>query len=74
MSKYWLAKTVQDILQMNNSLQDRDFKTFSQAQNLQAKQKLYNLKREEISQRLSEYGYKNNVWQDWRNQNFNHGV
>jgi len=74
MSKYWLAKSVQDILQMNNSLQDRDFKTFSQAQNLQTKQALYNSKREEVSQKLAEYGYKNNVWADWRNQEFNHGV
>ena len=72
MSKYWLAKTVQEILQMNNNIQDRDFKTFSQAQNLQAKQALYNLKREEVSQRLNEYSYKNNVWADWKVQNFDH--
>jgi hypothetical protein len=72
MSKYWLAKTVQNILQMNNSLQDRDFKTFSQAQNLKAKQDLYNSKREEVSQRLAEYGYKYNVWADWKIQNFDH--
>jgi hypothetical protein len=67
---YWLKKNVNDILQMNNSLQDRDFKTFAQANNLNAKREYLNMQREEISQMLTEYGFANNNWTDWRNQNF----
>ena len=70
MVKYWLTKSVQDILQMNNFVTDHDFKTFSAAQNLSAKKDLLNSKKEEISQMLIDYGYKNNNWTDWRNQTF----
>lgn len=68
--KYWLAKNVQDILSMNLNLVDHDFKTFSQAQNLKAKQDYYNTKKEEVSQILNDYYYKNNDWLNWRNQQF----
>ena len=70
MVKYWLQKTIQDILQMNLHITDHDFKTFSASQNLKAKQEYYILKCEEISQRLVSYGYKKNDWQSWRNQDF----
>jgi len=68
MVRYWLQKNVQDILQMNNSIQDHDFKTFSQAQNLQAKQQAYRDKREEISQLINDYAYKHNSWTNWESQ------
>ena len=70
MVKYWLQKTVSDILQMNLHITDHDFKTFSSSQNLKAKQEYYILKCEEISQRLVNYGYKKNNWEQWKNQNF----
>jgi hypothetical protein len=67
---YWLEHAVSDILQMNLNLQDRDFKTFAQANNLNAKKDYLNMKREELSQMLVDYGYANNDWTGWRNQSF----
>ena len=70
MLKYWMNKTVQDVLQMNNAITDHDYKTFSQAQNLKAKQDYYNSLKEELSQVLVDYAYKNNSWSEWRSQTF----
>ena len=70
MSKYWLQKEIQDVLQMNNILQDRDYRVYSQANNLKAKQDFYTMKKEEIDKRLSDYGYSDIDWADWRNQIF----
>ena len=70
MVKYWLQKEVNDVLQMNNLIQDHDFKTFSAAQNLTAKQNFYGMKKEELSQLLQDYAYKNNGWTSWNAQNF----
>jgi ABC-type uncharacterized transport system ATPase subunit len=67
---YWLQKEVHNVLQMNNLITDKDFRTFSAAQNLREKRELLNAKREEISQLLLNYGYKNNTWDDWADQNF----
>jgi hypothetical protein len=68
MKKIWLEKEIDNILQMNNLVQDRDFKTFSQGQNMKAKQERYVLMKEEVSQRLVEYGLNNSVdWQAWFN-------
>jgi len=66
----WLSKSVQETSQMRNFVTDRDFKTFSAAQNLSAKIQLLNAKREEVSQRLVSYGYKHNDWSSWQNQEF----
>ena len=70
MTKYWLQKNLNDILQMNNILQDRDYKVYSQANNIKAKQDYYVMKCEEISQRLTNYEYASNDWSSWRNQVF----
>lgn len=70
MVKYWLMKEIQDVVQMNLYLQDHDFKTHSAAQNLRAKQDYLNSKKEELSQLLVDYGYKNNDWEDWKLQDF----
>ena len=70
MVKYWLQKTVQDILQMNNVILDHDFKVVSQAANLKAKQDYYSMKREEISQLLVDYNLRKNPWQSWETQVF----
>ena len=70
MVKYWLHKEVFNVLQMNNMIQDRDFKTFSASQNLREKQAALAGKEEEISQLLLEYEMSNNDWDNWKNQLF----
>jgi hypothetical protein len=70
MVKYWLQKTVQDILQMNVFVQDHDFRTHASSQNLKAKQDYYNMKREEVSQLLMDYSLKYNPWASWETQVF----
>ena len=70
MSKYWLQKEISDVLQMNNILQDRDYRVYSQANNLKAKQDYYIMKKEEIYQRLIDYEYAEINWANWRNQIF----
>jgi len=72
MVKYWMAKSISDVLQMQNFITDRDFKTFSSAQNLQAKKEYYIMKTEEISQLLNNYGFRKLDWVDWQNQDFDH--
>jgi len=70
MTKHWMAKNVQDVIQFNNVISDRDYKTFSAAQNLKAKQDYYNNLQEEISQDLVNYAYKRASWDSWYNQIF----
>jgi len=70
MVKYWLQKDIQNILQMDSILQDRSYRSFSPANNIKAKQDYYNMKCEEISQRLTNYGYADNDWVSWQNQDF----
>ena len=71
MVKYWLQKELQDVLQMRLHLQDRDFRSFAESNNLREKRELYNMKREEISQMLNDYGYRNFVdWDEWDDQDF----
>jgi len=70
MVKYWLHKEVFNILQMNNMIQDRDYRTFSAAQSLREKQAALAGKEEEISQLLLDYEMSNNDWDNWKNQLF----
>lgn len=70
MVKYWMQKTVQDILQLQNFITDHDFKTFSAAQNLSAKKDYLNSLKEELAQLLVDYGYKKNDWVNWKQQLF----
>jgi len=70
MLRYWLARQVQDVLQMNNYLQDHDFKRYSEANNLRAKTEYLRQTIERLDARLVEYGYDNNSWSNWQNQNF----
>ena len=65
MKKYWLEKEVNDVLQFRLKITDHDFKTFAEANNLQAKQKLYVETKEELSQMLVDYGYQNTDWASW---------
>lgn len=70
MIKYWMQKNVSDVLQMSNHVTDRDFKSFSSAQNLKAKQDYLCEIKEEISQDLINYAYKIASWDNWNNQIF----
>ncbi len=70
MTMFWLQKELQNIQQMNNFIQDKDFKTHSMSQAYKAKQDAYAAKREEISQLLLSYGFRHNNWDDWADQNF----
>jgi len=71
MIMFWLQQTVQDVLQMNNFITDRDFKIHSNAQNLTAKQKAYNDKRSEMSQKLVSYKLRDSgLWTSWWIQDF----
>jgi len=68
MIKYWLQRKIQNLLQMDIHIQDHDYKTHSENQNLQAKQQAYRDKREEVSQLLIDYAYKHNAWTNWESQ------
>jgi hypothetical protein len=70
MVKYWLQKEINNSLQMSLHITDRDFKTFSAAQNLKAKQDYLCGLKEELSQDIIDYAYKRNNWDNWANQNF----
>lgn len=63
MVKYWLSREVNDILQMRLKIQDKDFHTYSENQNLREKSAWLSKVKEEISQRLVDYGYKYFDWQ-----------
>jgi len=66
MKKYWLKKEIADITQINLHIQDRDFKTFAEANNLNAKQATYQADLEEVSQMLVDYGFDDStMWADW---------
>jgi len=65
MVKEWLAKELKDILQMRWNITDHDFKHYSEAQNTKSKQDVLSELREECSQLLIDYEYKNNDWQSW---------
>jgi hypothetical protein len=71
MVKYWLSKAVHDIRQMNLHVQDRDFKTFAEANNLTAKSNELTKIEEKISQRLVDYGYADkDMWEYWITNGF----
>jgi hypothetical protein len=71
MVKYWLTREVNDILQMRLKVQDKDFHTYSENANLKEKSAWLSKVKEEISQRLVDYGYKNADWQFWITDGFN---
>lgn len=70
MTQYWLKKEIQDVMQMNLHIQDRDFKVYAEANNLKEKSVHYDKLKEEISQKLVDYGYQNNDWSSWFSGNF----
>ena len=70
MLRYWMERQVQDVIQMNNFVQDRDFKKYSASQNLNAKKDYLRQIIERVDARLVEYGYDNNDWASWKTQDF----
>jgi len=70
MTEQWLMKEVQDIRQMNLHIVDKDFKTFSEAQNLREKSNYLITIRERISQTINEYSWYNNDWTAWISGDF----
>lgn len=59
----YLTKDKNDILQMRLHLQDGDFKTFAEANNLNAKTNALEILKEEVGWNVTKSGYKNaNVW------------
>lgn len=67
LKKYWLIKEIDDIKQMNLHVNDRDFKTYAESTNMQAKQSRLILEQEALSQTLVDYGLYNLPMEDWLN-------
>jgi len=70
MVEVWLEKEVQDVRQMSLNITDKDFKHYSEAQNLAAKNARWSEVRERNSQALLEYGYRNINMTNWLIQDF----
>ena len=71
MKKKWFEKLEEDILQMTNFVQDRDFRTFSQSQNMKEKRERLITLQEEVSQKLVDYGLNYSVdWASWFNGDY----
>ncbi len=62
MAKYWFKKKIQDVTQFQGKLNDKDFKTHSEAQNLTAKMNYYNMINEEADLDINKYLYDNSTW------------
>jgi len=58
----WLTKEVNDILGMKLFLQDTDFKTYSQSQNLKEKRELLTTMKEMVDKQIVQYSYNNFDW------------
>jgi len=58
----WLTKEVNDILSLKNFLQDTDFKTYSQANNLKEKRELLTTMKEMVDKQIVQYSYNNFDW------------
>lgn len=70
MKKYWLTKEIDDITQMNLHVTDRDFRVYSESQNMREKQNRLILELENLSQLLVDYGLVNTDWSAWLNGEF----
>ena len=70
MVKHWLEKEIQDTSQMKLHLTDRDFKHYSEAQNLKSKQDYYATVLERTSQLIVDYQFNETDWSGWANGDF----
>ena len=66
----WLTKEVNDVTQFTNSLNDTDFKRYSESQNLTSKKARYNDLREIVNQDMVDYDLKTTDWESWRNGSY----
>jgi hypothetical protein len=66
----WLEKEVQDINQMNLHLQDRDFKVYSESQNLREKSNHLDKVREWNSQTQNTYTFEKMDFANWLSGNY----
>ena len=62
---YWLKQKVNNALAMGRFSVDKDFRM--SAPTLSSMKEYLALKTEDIDQLLSDYGYRNNNWANWRN-------
>ncbi len=68
MKKYWLAKEIENVNQMNLHVQDKDFKTFAESNNLKEKRETLESDIEKLSQTLVDYGLGNaTLWENFYN-------
>lgn len=58
----YLAREINDIMQMKLHLQTGDFKTFAERNNLEGKQGLKDILSEEINYKITKRGYKDYEW------------
>lgn len=70
MKRRWLEKEIDNVTQMHGKIQDKDFKNYSEAQNMTAKQNRLMEMKEEVSQKLVDYGLNTTDWTAWFNQEF----
>ena len=71
MVERWMEKEVQDINQMSLHLQDRDFKVYSESQNLKEKSFHLDKLREVNSQAITSYSYSKTAnWANWISGSF----
>jgi len=70
MVEKWLEKEIQDVMQFNLHIQDRDFKIYSESQNLREKSFHLDKVKEYNSQKKTNYSYRNTDWSSWLSGNF----
>ena len=70
MVKHWLEKEIQDTSQMKLHITDRDFKHYSEAQNLDAKNRYHANVLERTSQLIVNYEFNEVDWSGWASGDF----
>ena len=66
----WMEWVINDITQMNWSLNDNDFKHFNEGTNLREKSEYTDRLREKVTQEMTEYDLLHTPFSDWGDGNF----
>ena len=61
----WFERVVNNILQVDGNLQDTDFRTFSEANNLKEKSEYFDRMREKVHQEINQYGWSRATFSQW---------
>jgi hypothetical protein len=61
----WLSREINDVSQINLSMNDGDFKRYAEGQNLKEKTEHHNKLREMVNQDMLDYGFRNVDWASW---------